>query len=322
MEKLQNIKLLRVLACIGVFMVHVGQRLEFSGILQKLSNFGSQGVYLFFLISGIVAFLSVNKNKYNMNWKSYFINRAIKILPTYYIIILYNYILHTFFLKDVPTDPTSLGWIRYILCLNRIIPSGIVFWDNLSATWTISSFLFFYLLVPVLYKFIHNSKTAFVTFLLVHVITNAFDWPEPIEMLQFFLLGIFLYYIIIEHRDWQFITLAICYIMIYGVIESTWTDTIFVIIFSIIIISTRELKIKNQFVKRLVDWIDIYSYTIYLVHAVVIEWFDRTKYNYFFWQYKIMSFLIILLVTLMGSILVHNMINFIFSKIYCRKTNL
>ncbi|MCI6580664.1 MAG: hypothetical protein MSH15_01530 [Oscillospiraceae bacterium] len=233
--------------------------------------------------------------------------------------IQYNYILHTFVLKDVPTDPTSLGWIRYIFCLNRIVPAGVEFWENLSATWTISTFLLFYFMVPLLHKLIHNSKTAFAIFLLEEVIVNVVKCPEPVEMLQFFLLGILLYYVVLENKDWKFVTISVCYIMAHGVMKSTWTVFIYAVIFSIIILSTKQLKIQNYFIKRLIDVLDEYSYTIYLVHAVVIEWFDRTKWSYFFWQYnKAISFLVIVLITLVGVVFVHNVVELPIRKIYNR----
>lgn len=45
------------------FSIHLGQRLEFNGILRKFTDFGAYEVYLFFTISGFLAFASA-ENKY------------------------------------------------------------------------------------------------------------------------------------------------------------------------------------------------------------------------------------------------------------------
>lgn len=58
-KKYQNIQILRIIACMGVFCVHFGQGLELSGVLRKITDFGSWGVILFFIISGFVTFASL-----------------------------------------------------------------------------------------------------------------------------------------------------------------------------------------------------------------------------------------------------------------------
>ena len=42
------IQLLRIIACILVFLVHFGQRLELKGEIRQFTNFGEYGVHLFF----------------------------------------------------------------------------------------------------------------------------------------------------------------------------------------------------------------------------------------------------------------------------------
>lgn len=50
-----SIQILRICACLIVFLVHFGQRVDFSGTLRSFTNFGRFGVHLFFLISGFLA---------------------------------------------------------------------------------------------------------------------------------------------------------------------------------------------------------------------------------------------------------------------------
>ena len=59
-NKNRGIQVLRVLAALGVFAVHFGQRMELSGILRNITDFGRYGVHLFFIISGYLSCLSLS----------------------------------------------------------------------------------------------------------------------------------------------------------------------------------------------------------------------------------------------------------------------
>lgn len=319
MKKLQNIQVLRILACLGVFGVHIGQRLEFSGGIAKIAAFGAWGVYLFFLISGFCAFVSLDKKAVNhVKCMEYWLGRVVRIMPVYYAIILYNYVLHSFVLKDVPPDPSSFGWLRYVLCISRIYQTGVGFWDNLSATWTISSFLCFYLFVPILYKFITNSKRALAWLTITCVLSEVFLLPEPIKMMPYFLFGIFVYFMVKEGKEYLFITGSICSILLYGIIFEAWTIIVWVLIFGILTVSTKSLEINKYYLKKIIDVLDEYSYAIYLVHAVVIEWYDRTKQIYGFWQHKAVAFLLIILCTTIGVYVAHKAVELPIHKLYSR----
>lgn len=156
-NKYENISLARVLACLGVLGVHLGQRLNLSGSLRVITDFGANGVYMFFIISGFLAFATYKQEE---GVCYYWWKRAVRLLPLYYCIVLYNFIVHTFVYKDVPIDSLGLGWLRYVFCLSGIVGTDEIFWRNLSCTWTIPMFIFFYLLLPGLYKFLTSCKRA------------------------------------------------------------------------------------------------------------------------------------------------------------------
>jgi len=42
------IQIIRIIACLLVFVVHFGQRMEFNGIVRVFTDFGKYGVQLFF----------------------------------------------------------------------------------------------------------------------------------------------------------------------------------------------------------------------------------------------------------------------------------
>ena len=160
-QKYEHIQLLRALACIGVFITHLAPRLGATGKAAWLANQGAAGVYLFFVLSGYLA--CCDKKLPTAGKKellTYYKKRLVRILPLYYGVILYNILLHGLILKDIPADPQGLYWLRYFFLTNSVIPAPNDFWGNLSATWTISLFMAFYLLVPVFVRLIRGCTSG------------------------------------------------------------------------------------------------------------------------------------------------------------------
>lgn len=198
-KKFENIQFWRLISTSMVFMVHFGQRTGLTGFFRSISDFGAFGVHLFFMISG---FLIVNSyENYGRNdLKKYYYKKLISILPLYYCVILYYFVVHTFILKDVPADPTGFGWLRYLLVLNNILPNtGIYFWDNLGITWTIPYFMFAYLVLPLVLKFVKNLNSCIIFWAITVVLSfnvHLFNgWFSLLGDFQFFVFGMLIYYI-------------------------------------------------------------------------------------------------------------------------------
>lgn len=154
MKKYDNIQVLRITACLGVFITHLAPRMGVTGRAASVANFGAAGVYLFFMISGFLACRAKDIQP-GSGWRSiliYYCKRMLRVLPLYYAVVLYNVLLHHLFLQDVPADPAGLYWFRYIFLTNAFIPAPGNFWANLCATWTVSLFCVFYICAPVLVR--------------------------------------------------------------------------------------------------------------------------------------------------------------------------
>ena len=315
-KKYQNIQILRIAACFGTFLVHFGQRMELGGVLRKATDFGAYGVYMFFLISGFVAFFSVDKGQNMFSTKKYLARRAVRILPIYYLIIFYNFILHTFILSDVPVDTfgegmyQGPGWLRYLLFLNIFMPYDNGFWGNLGATWTIQIFVLFYMLVPLARKFINNTKTAIVFWVLIYVLGSLnMPWvnTQALEHLHFLFLGVVLYFCVKEKKETIFILVAIIYLGVEGFACAEWKLTIITILFCFFILLSMKAEIKNKMVGNIIDKLDEYSYAVYLVHAVFIEWVDRYKVSAGSTGWRMGAIIIAVVGTMAGCIFVHEL---------------
>ena len=70
-----------------VFIVHFGQRIELTGTIRNLTDFGAFGVQLFFIISGYLACSSLCNRTVNI--KKYYLKRLIRIAPLYYFVVFW-----------------------------------------------------------------------------------------------------------------------------------------------------------------------------------------------------------------------------------------
>ena len=155
-----GISLLRIIACLGVFTVHFGQRLSLTGTLKQLTSYGGYGVSLFFALSGYLACLTwYNRSFHEMRFLKktgkYYIKRIVRLLPLYYLCILFFFVTETFVWKSIPKDNLKLYWIRYIIPINGLVPSDNDFWRHLGYTRTIS--IFNVLIISLMDIYMHSA---------------------------------------------------------------------------------------------------------------------------------------------------------------------
>ena len=277
----RGIQLLRIMACFAVFICHFGQRMnlaDYSITAFNVSNIGKYGVELFFVISGYLVCFSLCKGTSVI---AFYKKRIIRIFPLYYFCILYFFITETFFFKEVPVDPQSLGWLRYIFCLNGIVPSDGYFWGNIGITWTIPVFMFFYLLAPLLVKI---SKSVFFSVLVLvssiglAYITNRFffGWLSALIYLPCFIFGIIVYNAKKEKKQFVCVVvlLLITFVFKWASIENIISDIVqdvYVLssLFAAMILLSEYFVVKNKRITIFLNALDEYSYTLYLVHGIV-----------------------------------------------------
>jgi len=284
MKKAENIQLFRTLACLGVFITHLAPRLGIQGTAASITGFGAMGVYLFFIISGYLVGMTDEKsiNGSPKIVRSYYIRRLFRVLPLYYAVILYNLVLHTFILQDVTKDPGGLYWLRYLFLTNAFVPAPDNFWGNLSATWTVSLFVCFYLTAPLWKRLIRNPKGAVCCYLTALILryllaVSPFSaYMTFIYYLHFFLLGMAVWQM---QKEKEGIRAAVCYGMLAGFVllmmfVGTGEADYFItwsLIFGAVILLTGSVQLGDKIPGRIIRFLDRYSYSIYLVHAVVMD---------------------------------------------------
>lgn len=284
--------ILRIIAALMVFSIHLF--IFVPGLPEALCDIlsnGSYGVSIFFVMSGFLIFHSLDRSK---SLKEYYIKRISRILPAYYAILIVGIVLWGAVLGQMPSDTYAhMGWLRYFLCLNTWIPSNAYgYWNNLWGLWTISCFVFFYLIAPFLKKVICNFRRAAVFMVAMIPVTVALakvlqillgmlgaSEPQmlcvdnPIYSLNTFAMGICAWYAYKEGKINTFLRLAA--VLFAGFMGLNWFNRIsWGMLTALVMMIFIDLKIKNQRVVSAVRIMGRYSFSLYLVHLCVIEVID------------------------------------------------
>lgn len=284
LQRNESLKMWRAVLCIAVLLVHLGLRISEEDKLLTFTDFGKDGVYailyMLFIISGYLACCS--KELRQGNTLIYWYKRATRILPLYYFVIVFYYITETYIFKTAPTDIDGLGWKRYFLLIFGFIRSDERFWNNIGFTWTIPVFLIFYLIAPIVVKFVKNYRQSWVAVILFTGISCLIDKYgagnfHACAYLHYFMGGVMFYYCEKEKKEEE--TIFIISVLLIGFMalftpERVGIDyygSIFALITILLLISTRKLKIRNRYLQKIVDELDKYSFTIYLAQGMVIE---------------------------------------------------
>lgn len=162
MNKSTTINFLKVFATYLVFSQHstivTNQELGFQlqGFIQQLLNTPAQGgVWMFLIISGLLASLGFDKGKYQLNLHgilSYYKNRFVKILlPTWIFISLAWMICGTYSFKLIEL-------IQLLTCTYNGNGIGI---PGVGATWYIFIVMWLYILTPFSLKFFRRLEKKY-----------------------------------------------------------------------------------------------------------------------------------------------------------------
>ena len=281
-----SLDILRTLSCVMVLGVHLGQHVVFPGAFGVFFAKGSTGVGFFFILSGYLSCVSLERlhAKYSSHREVilvFWIKKLLRILPLYYIVMLFYMILY-YSIGEVPKDNTGLYWIKYFLLVNAFIRSDNMFWNNLGAVWSISCFVFFYLICPFCYNAIRRYWMAWTSVIAAYGLLKYIDSKEiynlPLRWLFYFMLGILIYRTYKEHKE--IFTLAILLVLaLFCILTENGTTIIASLLAASFIIATRNLNSDDSFtfVKRIIQHISMISYSIYLIHPAVIEVLDKTS---------------------------------------------
>lgn len=322
-QKNITIQLFRIIACIMVLLTHMRSVVPMDAISNYI-DFGGFGVGVFFIISGYLAYNSADLA--NGRVLNYYKKRALRILPLFYVVILIWAVLRSFVFVDMPKDPAGLYWLNYVLLIFKSYPNSVIEWSNVGAVWTIASFIYFYLFMPLFYKYINSFTKALMAEILFIGINIAYylfsiKWFEPLSDLCIFGLGILIYFAKKETQESKF-TLFGCLLLIIWIINlSDVKHMLFIsIIMAIILMNSNITDTSIERVKglnKLLNVLDKYSFEIYLSHPIIL--YLVSSLGIAGNSNLLKAFIIIVGIMVLSVILekVSSIISSVFEKIHC-----
>lgn len=294
---------LRGIAILLVIATHVAPIAHPSlPILRMIAQNGAYGVQLFYIVSALTLFLSINQRSHleKSPIRNFFIRRLFRIVPLFY----FSMLLYTLVFGTGPSywAPDGLKWWHYALTLlflngwhpeaiNAIVPLG----------WSIAIEMTFYPFIPFLYQRIKNISGAIFLItasLVLQVLLVIFYKPILLNyatgyivqayfylwffaQLPIFGLGILVYLILKEkpERNLQlgnallvfFAFLYIAFLQTGSYVESIPHHFFYGIAFLLLTLGLYFNPTKllvNSFTK----WIGKISYSLYLVHFVFLPY--------------------------------------------------
>ena len=319
--------ILRVLAAAMVFMIHLAgfRNLPKPQLVINIFRNFNVVVCVFFVMSGYLIMQSVENSR---NIKEYFIKRVSRIIPAYYAIIVFAIIVWDVILGQMPADSMlGISWLRYFLFLNGIVPSSqYYYWNDLWGLWTMSCFMLYYILAPVIRKYVKNYRASLVFLAAVIVLAygykaeysyflNRYNVPWAAETagdcavfnLISFAFGTVAWYAIKDGKEKNYIPLVIIGLACFLAIRE---DTV------ACMLSMKDISYsdKSEWVRGMFSFLARYSFTVYLVHMPVIELTEYFSEHVHYLGY-FPFLLIVLSVTALMTALLHHTVEVPFAKL-------
>ena len=240
------------------------------------------------MISGFL--VSVKKDIGDI--KTYYVKRILRICPVYYLVIVYNIFFWGILLNwSWPVDSSGMYWWRYFLFLSTTVPTGEGLWINVNATWTISAFMFFYLINPLTHFIKNKSAKVFAAILVVSVFIQTFydqyvylnAFPGPISCLPYFLIGM-LARIYVEEEEKRGCCVFALFAVVIALIKGA-NFLVYACLIAIVILCSGQLKEGTGILTKIINWTSIHCTSfmqLYLQHfSSFMDWAGSIRQSMF-----------------------------------------
>lgn len=238
-------------------------------VVYKIFNFGSYGVQLFFVISGLVIPWSLYHGKYHIkNFFKFFIKRLARLEPPYIVsaLIMLAIIVVRKYSPVYNHTQVSISAKQLMLHIGYLIPFfKDVTWLN-NVYWTLAIEFQYYILIGVLY-FLFISKKIYVraiAYLLILVLPVLLPYSTFLPFwLPVFGIGIliFLYKTFLISRMEFILVNVLCSIDIFIYNEKTAC--------LVSVASGLMIVFAFTYTNKILAWLGRFSYSVYLMHAIV-----------------------------------------------------
>lgn len=299
-----NFDILRIVAALMVLMVHVGY--EFPWI-QNRTFYGFYGTTLFFVLSGYLAMVSMEKCKSAID---FYKKRIVRIVPVYWAVLTIIYVVNAItalvdrdYAAFAPGGVCSFKFIRYYLFMQMFTPTdNFGLWNNRYALWSMSAFFLFYVVAPFLYKILRRFYIAFIVLIVMLFAYKPFvglvegwasgmygDAAEPFTFATFFPLsvmyafvaGITVYLAVKEKKQMVFMVCAVISLIYNGFQWFQWDITFMMFVLCAASVGNESATGVSDPVIRVSDPVKVvngieifskFSFSLYLTHPFVLAY--------------------------------------------------
>jgi len=306
-KKITHVESIRGIAALMVVMFHFisftdGKIFLFeSGTIRKISEFGAQGVEMFYIISGFVMIVALKRSNYNIKkYFTYLIKRGIRILPTFWFTILLicfvSFCLNTFLWK-IPYD-----WNFRNIITNATFTADLFRLEWINPIFiTLKIELQFYLLIGLIFPIWNTNFISKLCLVLLFLTLTFFstDYNNIIKYLPYFLTGMLTHeiYTAKKIKNICLLLLPFSYILKYNNLED------------VSIVSITILFILFPFNRiRIINKTGAYSYSLYLTHGVSGGWLLYFMTLYFGNKLNILFFIIAIVFSFMFAFFTYKLI--------------
>jgi len=323
---------LRAIAAIAVVISHTTLDLDKFGLIATIFGsdsagkpkgllLASYGVSIFFALSGfLITYLLLQEKKSTqiINIKHFYIRRALRIWPLYYLYILLCFIVYYYF--EVPYDKAVVPFYIFMLANIPMIMNNML--PFLGHFWSLGVEEQFYLFWPWLAK-ISTDKLLKISFFLVILlfglklffwITNLTIPLVALSITRFHTMiigciGAIFYYnkvnLFLTNKYIQVLCWSIYFLIAVNlfVVPSLIANEIVAIVTVCVIYA--QIERKNMIIdldNKIFDFIGKISFGIYVYHPLIL--FLLAKSSFRFKESSITNYIIVYLIVLLLTILV------------------
>ncbi|NCD70950.1 acyltransferase family protein [Mucilaginibacter agri] len=263
-QKVNSLGFLRGLAVTMVCFCHFGNALSHGNVLAKMFDifhvYGKIGVQVFFVISGFIIPLSMDKAKYHIKFYFKFLaKRAVRLHPPYLVALVLTFVIIAVVnhVKHIPFPETPISVIKS--CFYLYVPANNpVFWTlQIEAEYYIFMGLYFALLK----RYTNLTLCLSIPLFMILSQTGVVSHIGLLNYLIFFLMGTVGYLIYNRNRAknyLKYIFLAALIVFSFAYYELAATiAALFTITF---------ILFYRKPVNKVFDFAGEISYSIYLIH--------------------------------------------------------
>jgi len=284
--RIKELDALRGLAALAVVLFHYTTRYDqlfgHANALSLSIPYGDLGVHLFFMISGFVIFLTLDRVERPFD---FVVSRFSRLYPAYWFAIF----LTTAFVWNYGLDGQEVNIFHTVINFSML--QGIFELPDVDGVyWTLLYELLFYFLIFTVYKLGYLKHIAFfiIVGLLLNIVnnfTNIIPWKIQLFLLlhynHLFGAGIIFYLLKRDgNKAIYFAALALCLVAQWS--QGHFISSAIISCFFLIFLLFTFQKLKFIATKPLV-WLGSISYSLYLLHQnigyVIIREMEASGYS-------------------------------------------